>query len=162
MFTKVRGVTFENEDGSSRQDILEELYTEACDGDAVELRREPDNEYDENAIAVYTEDERQLGFLSRELAADLAPEMDDGWEPEAAIANITQSKSGVYGCNIEIIREGDEDRAKTSHTRTKTNHEKSGPDWMLIFAGVIALILLVCVAWKVFKWIAVGILLLLL
>jgi hypothetical protein len=42
------------------------------------LRRDPDNEHDPNAIAVDTADGGQLGFVPRELAAELAPRLDAG------------------------------------------------------------------------------------
>ena len=46
------------------------------------LVREPENEYDENAIAVYLPGRlmggKQLGYLHRETAAVLAPKLDEG------------------------------------------------------------------------------------
>ncbi|MDQ3741273.1 MAG: HIRAN domain-containing protein, partial [Actinomycetota bacterium] len=56
-------------------------------GEAVLLRRDPTNEHDPNAIAVEVAEraapaegdgaeERQLGFIPRELAAELAPRLD--------------------------------------------------------------------------------------
>ena len=46
-------------------------------GDALQLRRDPDNEHDPNAIQVLAGG-RQLGWVPRELAAELAPELDAG------------------------------------------------------------------------------------
>ena len=48
---KVVGVTFTNEDGTSRQSIIKELKQ----SDTITLRREPTNKFDTNAIAVFTE-----------------------------------------------------------------------------------------------------------
>jgi len=42
------------------------------------LRRDPGNEHDPNAIAVDTANGEQLGWVPRELAAEIAPELDVG------------------------------------------------------------------------------------
>lgn len=58
MTVRVAGVTFKNEDGTPRQDLLGVLYddywTEGREDEiAVELCREPDNEVDPNAVGVH-------------------------------------------------------------------------------------------------------------
>jgi HIRAN domain-containing protein len=52
-------------------------------GDSLELQRDPANEHDPNAIKVLAGDE-QLGWVPRELAEELAPELDQG-KPWSAI-----------------------------------------------------------------------------
>jgi HIRAN domain-containing protein len=47
-------------------------------GRALTLRRDPGNEHDPNAIAVVTQRDEALGFVPRELAAELAPQLDRG------------------------------------------------------------------------------------
>jgi hypothetical protein len=49
----------------------------AAPGRPLELRRDPDNEHDPNAIAVLAGGV-QVGWVPRELAAELAPELDAG------------------------------------------------------------------------------------
>jgi HIRAN domain len=49
----------------------------AAPGRPLELRREPDNEHDPNAIAVLAGGER-IGWVPRELAAEIAPQLDRG------------------------------------------------------------------------------------
>ena len=49
----------------------------AAPGRPLELRRDPANEHDPNAIAVHAGGE-QVGWVPRELAAELAPELDEG------------------------------------------------------------------------------------
>ncbi|MCF6147938.1 MAG: hypothetical protein E3K37_04685 [Candidatus Kuenenia sp.] len=44
----------------------------------VELVREPDNQYDENAIAVKSKNFGRLGYIKRSIAKTLAPIMDNG------------------------------------------------------------------------------------
>jgi hypothetical protein len=51
----------------------------AAPGRRLELRRDPANEHDPNAIAVHpAEGGEQVGWVPRELAARLAPELDAG------------------------------------------------------------------------------------
>ena len=62
--------------GASRHHA-EALGSEAAaPGRKLVLRREPGNAHDANAIAVTTEAGEQLGYVPRELAAELAPELD--------------------------------------------------------------------------------------
>jgi hypothetical protein len=60
-------------------------------GSALELRRDRDNEHDPNAIAVYAGGE-QVGWVPRELAAELAPRLDQG-ETWSAIVLREQRRS---------------------------------------------------------------------
>lgn len=46
-------------------------------GDELRLERDHENEYDENAIQLVTDDGVFLGFVRKELAAELAPILDD-------------------------------------------------------------------------------------
>jgi hypothetical protein len=55
--TKIAGVTFKNEDGSSRQG-----YLEICaPGDQLGLLRDTRNAFSEHAVGVYTPARKQLG-----------------------------------------------------------------------------------------------------
>ena len=56
----------------------------AAPGRALALRRDPDNPHDPNAIAVDVAGGEQVGWVPREVAAVLAPELDAG-RPWAAI-----------------------------------------------------------------------------
>ena len=64
----------------------EALATDAvAPGGALELRRDPDNPHDPNAIQVHPAGGGdQVGWVPRELAAELAPELDAG-RPWAAV-----------------------------------------------------------------------------
>jgi hypothetical protein len=106
--TKIRGVTKQNDDGVYRQDII--ITCCKC-GDALFLEREPNNPVDVNAIRVRrivcTDKPRlgeQLGYLSRELAEDLAPRMDKhGFVLFAQIIQVTGGENGEsLGVNIQI------------------------------------------------------------
>ena len=65
----------------------------AAPGRPLELRRDPDNPHDPNAIAVHPAGGgEQLGWVPRELAAELAPELDAG-QPWSAIVLREQRRS---------------------------------------------------------------------
>lgn len=55
----VRGESHNNSDGSSRQEIIKTMRR----GDAVSLKADPMNEFDRWAVAVFTRDGKQIGFL---------------------------------------------------------------------------------------------------
>ncbi|MBV8198360.1 MAG: DEAD/DEAH box helicase [Candidatus Eremiobacteraeota bacterium] len=94
--TKIAGVSFEG-----RQDTIAGLRA----GAALNLRREPENPHDANAIAVHYGN-LQLGFLNRQLAAHLAPVIDAGIKYTAHIASLTGSGEGRHrGVNIFLERE---------------------------------------------------------
>lgn len=117
IFTKIRGVSYRNPDGVRRELLIQ---TRCRAGDALYLLRQPENKYDSNAIAVMRVVEGaglkhiaatdQLGFLSRNLAADVAPEMDAGVLMAAEIKNITgdqepdaPGEDDDYSAGVNII-----------------------------------------------------------
>lgn len=96
--SKVVGVTRDNDDGTSRQEIINEL----SEYDFLVLERDPQNYYDTNAIKVLTDDNRQIGYLGQRLAEELAPLMDAGQEIECELKEVTGLDQDTQGVNIEI------------------------------------------------------------
>jgi HIRAN domain len=72
-------------------------HAEALRSDAVapgrplELRRDPDNDHDPNAIAVHAAGGEQVGWVPHALACELAAELDDG-RPWSALS-LRESRS---------------------------------------------------------------------
>jgi HIRAN domain len=109
--TKIRGVTYTNPDGAHRQQIIKQWCRS---GDALWLYREPKNPVDRNAIAVrrvvcsdVPDNPRvgeQLGYLSKELAEELAPDMDKReFVLLGRISNVTGGQDGEsLGVNIQV------------------------------------------------------------
>lgn len=71
-------------------------------GDPIELRPEPKNPADENAIAVFSERGVQLGYLTAERAPLIGKYMRDGHEPHA----IFQSAAS-FGAYIRVAFDGE-------------------------------------------------------
>ena len=63
------------------------------EGEALTLQRESSNAFDSNAIAVIHPDTLvHIGYVAKEVAADLAPEMDAGTEFQCKVeANMMRS-----------------------------------------------------------------------
>ena len=65
----------------------------AAPGSPLRLRRDPSNPHDANAIAVETDEAaEQLGWVPREVAGELAPEIDAG-RPWSAVVLREQRRS---------------------------------------------------------------------
>ena len=101
-YDKIVGVTKENEDGRSRQEVIEEDLYEDLE---LHLEREPDNPYDTNAIAVFaSEYGDQVGYLSGKVAEELAPLMDRGQLVTCQVAEITGDYDQTKGVNVLITK----------------------------------------------------------
>lgn len=125
-FSKVVGVTRENDDGSNRQEIIQE---ELKNGDMLFLNREPDNPYDRNAIAVVTSDfEKKIGYINSDLASRLAPLMDRGSFIDCYIAEITGGGPGQsYGVNIKLTVNDPVKMEASTSARTASPKNKGNP-----------------------------------
>lgn len=105
--TKVRGVTSQNEDGRWRQDIIKR---HCHDGQSLQVVREPDHEFDENAIALWVviprlifKSKGRIGYIASDLTEDLAPFVDKGNRLEAKVLNVIGGDEGrSFAVNVEI------------------------------------------------------------
>lgn len=107
--TKVHGITHRNPDGSERQRIARRCKF----GQGLLLIRDPGNPHDPNAIQVWVKGSflrrrQQVGFLSAELAEELAPVLDAGGTASAAVAQRTGGSGFLwwkkyYGVNILVV-----------------------------------------------------------
>jgi hypothetical protein len=99
-YTKLAGVSKKNEDGRSRQDVIEEDIYEGLE---LHLEREPDNAYDPNAIAVFaSEYGDQVGYLNGKVAEELAPLMDRGQLVTCQVTETTGGYGQTNGVNVLI------------------------------------------------------------
>ena len=94
IFSKVAGVTY-----GDRQAML----TYVSKGLQLRAVREPGNPYDFNAIKILN-GYQHLGYISKDLAATIAPLLDSGKNDIEVIAQeVTGQEKGIYGLNIKII-----------------------------------------------------------
>ena len=91
----VVGVTYDG-----RQRIVASLVP----GQELRLRREPYNIHDENSIRVECLDGRQVGYISRHLASEMASALDKvGGSIPAKVVKVTGGRSGYwYGVDISF------------------------------------------------------------
>ena len=108
---KVVGVSFPNEDGSSRREILEALYddfwTEGREGEIeVSLRREPDNPHDPNAVAVHAKApgvSGQVGYVPRQGAEEIGALLqDEALVVSARVESMGVARNGLVGISVEV------------------------------------------------------------
>ena len=92
-YSKVAGVTFDG-----RQRYIPGLRA----GQELEYRRDRYNPYDSNAVGLYDAHGNQIGFLSREVASQVAPKMDAGKRYRITVSQVTGGGSWSYGVNIHI------------------------------------------------------------
>lgn len=101
IFTKVAGVSFPNDDGSERQQIIRLCQR----GEILELVHEPTNRFSRNAIKVLRQTGQQLGHVPEKWAGHLCDMMDDGWDLSARITGVTGGELGkdFRGVNIAVF-----------------------------------------------------------
>jgi hypothetical protein len=81
-------------------DVWDELRV----GDALELRREPDNEHDANAVSVSWRG-RKLGYLPRRENAAAAWGLDRGQPLRARISRLAQHPNPARRIEVEVYAE---------------------------------------------------------
>jgi len=88
-----RGLRVVGVAGAARHHAVALQSEAAAPGSGLGLRRDPDNLHDAQAIAVETADgTEQLGWVPRDVAAELAPEIDAG-RPWSAVVLREQRRS---------------------------------------------------------------------
>lgn len=98
--TKVVGVSMQNADGSSRQEIIK---SEVEENDKLKLEAEPDNVYDSNAIKVLSKKGNQIGYLNKEMAEKVKPALDHGTEIHITASWVNGEKILGVGLRIELV-----------------------------------------------------------
>ena len=113
--TKLAGVTFEG-----RQTVLEDLSP----GTPLRIERQPTNEFDPNACALFEPSGRQAGYFNRRLAAVLAPLIDADVEYDVSVTDVTGGDDGSsLGVNVLVSRhdavESDAELAEAGRERRR-------------------------------------------
>jgi hypothetical protein len=90
IFTKVSGVSFPNDDGIERQEIIRHCRR----GEVLRLIHDPTNRYSPFAIKVLRQTGQQIGHIPEQWAEQVCELMQDGCDVSAQITNVT---GGTYG-----------------------------------------------------------------
>ncbi|WP_370086419.1 HIRAN domain-containing protein [Ekhidna sp.] len=98
--TKVVGVSKDNADGISRQEIIRQ---EVAEDDKLTLATEPDNPYDPNAIKVLSKHGNQIGYLNKEMAETIKPALDHETEIHVTAKWVNGEKMLGVGLRIELV-----------------------------------------------------------
>lgn len=94
--SKIVGVTFEG-----RQDVIKVLEG----SEPLRVRREQDNQYDANAVAVdvmFGEEWAPIGYIAKDKNQHIANLLDANKDVNIAIASITGGGSKSYGVNVTV------------------------------------------------------------
>lgn len=94
--SKLVGVTFEG-----RQAVISTLKG----NEQLRVRREPDNEYDPNAVAVDVEIGDELipiGYIAKDKNLEIAKSLDSGIPVNIKMASLSGGDGKSYGVNIEL------------------------------------------------------------
>lgn len=114
MITKVVGVTFSNEDGSSRTRIIAGM----SETDKICLERDPYNQFDSNAVKVCVlknGEKKQIGFLAKDIASSVSPKLRKGVKFNTKIIGCGMWNDRPF-CEIEIEEQSSSETATASST----------------------------------------------
>ena len=76
--------------GSHHVEKIEEIIDELWFGDKLELKREPENPYDDRAIRVQTESKQKIGYIARKENQVLSSLMDAGKQLYAEVISVDE------------------------------------------------------------------------
>lgn len=98
--TKVVGVSKENIDGTSRQEIIKEEIEE---DDLLKLELEPDNKFDPNAVKVLSKNGHQIGYLAKDIAERMRFAILNETDIRVKISWVNGVKMLGVGLRIEMV-----------------------------------------------------------
>ena len=102
--TKIAGVTFDNEDGESRQRIIKRRCSV---GDMLAAEAQDDNQHDPFAVAVHVVSTwggfTQIGYLNRERAPDVHEHLSSGGDVSVKITDITGGTRAKEALGINVL-----------------------------------------------------------
>ncbi len=96
---KVVGVSFTNPDGKSRQRIIAGCYP--CE--LLQLRPEPENPVDKNAVVVLRASGEQIGYLQADQAEEVSRRLSCGWHYVPIIKEILGEDCDAPGRGVLLL-----------------------------------------------------------
>lgn len=94
--SKIVGTTFTN-----GQEVLKR-FVNSGKVPLLKLVPEPENEFDNKAIAVYLQEGERLGYLPRETAQGVFDDIALGAKFEVTVSELTGNVDKNVGCNILV------------------------------------------------------------
>jgi hypothetical protein len=98
-FTKVLGVTHANDDGSSRQKVIQRLVPP----EKLELIHDDENPFDPNAVKVCRANGDQVGWLAADLAEEVMSRSAEGCRYAAFATEVTGGGELRLGVNVMMV-----------------------------------------------------------
>jgi hypothetical protein len=111
--------------GRHHADALES--DSAAPGRPLELRRDPANEHDPNAIAVHAADGLQVGWVPRELAAEIAPQLEAGRPWSAVVLREQRASPRDPRHGLTMLLAPDSDVSFVTWRPTTSSHRTRPP-----------------------------------
>lgn len=114
--SKIVAVTFEN-----RQDVIGLM----SGNEQLRFRREPENQYDSNAVAVdalvlHVADRHEwlpIGYIAKDKNSELAKVLTDGRYASIKLSEITGGGDKAYGINVYIEHERERQKSRTHNAK---------------------------------------------
>ena len=119
-YTKVIGVTFEN-----RQNYIKAMSV----GDKVKLVKAKYSNDGGDAVRVMDGRGNHIGFLSKELSAEIVPSMDTGFLYRATVSAITGREYNNLGVNLCIEEHIDMPQTNANKENTDNKPNNSIPEY---------------------------------
>ncbi len=134
-YSKVAGVTFQNDDGIARQGIIARCRV----GERLLLKHETQNPASSTAVGVFRENGEQLGYLNARLGGELCSCLDRGEVIPCCIADLTGGGRRTRGVNI-YLGAWEDPRGCEMLAEAENPEVSSGVIAILTLIGVIAAI----------------------
>jgi len=114
--TAIAGVTHDNDDGSSRQEILRKCTI----GERLILEHFPLTDHP-NAVKILKTNGEMLGWIRSYVAEGIVEFLNSGGTVRAVITELTGGTTDkkTLGCNIEVIESSNEDNKEVEYVTEK-------------------------------------------
>lgn len=95
---EVAGTYYPNDDGTSRQRAIVQVRL----GERLLLSPEPDNPHDPNAVAVFRQTGKQIGYLPRNHALRAVTRLGEGYNVTAVVRELWNSGDPLSGMTRRV------------------------------------------------------------
>jgi len=119
IMSKIKGVSYKNDDGSDRQTIIRKYVGPYSD---IILEYDVENEYSDTTVAVYVIhnilEQKQIGYLSSDLGSRFYDQLDN---IDCSVEEVTGEDKGTLGVNIRLVIYSDEEMQERAVQKQKVS-----------------------------------------